>query len=48
MVRAIGSTWKTEIQDFTPTNQSGIFRHWYSVTFEVENDGGDGIKKKGK
>jgi hypothetical protein len=46
MVQAIGSRWKTEIQDFTPTNQSGIFRHRYSVTFEVENDEGEMISKR--
>ena len=46
MVRAIGSRWKTEIQDFTPSNQSGIFRHQYSVTFEVENDEGEMISKR--
>jgi hypothetical protein len=40
--RAIGSRWKNTLQDFTPTNQSGIFRHEYSVTFEVENDWGGG------
>jgi hypothetical protein len=47
MVRAIGSRlWKNEIQDFTPTNQSSIFRHQYSVTFEVENDEGKMVSKR--
>jgi hypothetical protein len=41
MVQAIGSRWKTDSQDLTPSNQSGIFRHQYSVTFEVENDEGE-------
>jgi hypothetical protein len=48
MVQAIGSRWKTEIQDFTPTNQSGIFLHGYSVTFEVENDEGEMVSKDDK
>ena len=46
MVRAIGSRWKTTLQDFTPTNQSGIFRHQYSVTFEVDNDKGGTVSRR--
>jgi hypothetical protein len=47
MVRAIGSRWMTDIQDFTPTNQRGIFRYQYSVTFKVENDEGEMVSKRG-
>jgi hypothetical protein len=47
MIRAIGARWKTTIEDFTQTNQSGIFRHRYFVSFEVENDkGGNDSKMK--
>jgi hypothetical protein len=46
LVRAIGSRWKTTIQDFTPTNQSDIFRHQYSVTFEVKKDEGGMVSKR--
>jgi hypothetical protein len=46
MIRAIRARCKTTIQDFTPTNPNGIFRHWYSFSFVVENDKGDGNKKK--
>jgi hypothetical protein len=47
MVRAIGYRWnKTEIQDFTPTYQSGIFRHCYSVTYEVKYDEGEMVSKE--
>jgi hypothetical protein len=46
LVRAIGSRWKTTIQDFTPTNQRGIFRHQYSVTTQVKNDEGAMVSKR--
>jgi hypothetical protein len=46
MIRAIGARWKTTIQDFTQTNQSGIFRHQYSLSFVVENDKGGMVAKK--
>ena len=46
MIRAIGARWKTTIEDFTQTNQSGIFRHRYAVSFVVENDKGWGGSKK--
>ena len=31
MVRAVGSHWQHTIDDFTPTNQNGVFRHSYFV-----------------
>jgi hypothetical protein len=40
VIRAIGARWKITIQDFTQTNQSGIFRHRYSINVVVENDKG--------
>ena len=46
MVRAIGSRWKTTIEDFTETNDSGIYRHHYTVTFKVENDEGEMVSKR--
>jgi hypothetical protein len=46
MIRAIGARWKTTIQDFTQTNQNGIFRHRYSVSFVVENDKGEMVAKR--
>ena len=46
MVRAIGSRWKTTIEDFTETNDTGIFRHQYYVTFKVENDEGEIVQKE--
>ena len=46
MIRAIGARWKTTIQDFTQTNQSGIFRHRYFVSFVVESDKGEMVAKR--
>ena len=46
MVRAIGSRWKSTIEDFTPTNQRGVFRHRYYVSFEVEDDKGEMVSKR--
>jgi hypothetical protein len=42
MVRAIGSQWQHTIEDFTPTNQNGIFRHSYMVPCNDE----EGTKSK--
>jgi hypothetical protein len=46
MIRATGAQWKTTMEDSTQTNQSGIFRHQYFVTFEVENDQGGMVAKR--
>ena len=40
LVKAIGSRWGTTIDDFTETNQKGIFRHRYFVSCQVEDDEG--------
>jgi hypothetical protein len=46
MVRAIGSRWDNTIEDFTPTNKNGIFRHSYMVSCYDEE--GTKLKKGGK
>jgi hypothetical protein len=48
MIRAIDGKWKTTIEDFTQTNQSGIFGHGYFVSFEVENNKGGVVAKRRK
>jgi hypothetical protein len=37
MVRAIGSQWQHTIDDFTTTNQNGMFRHSYMVSCNDDN-----------
>jgi hypothetical protein len=37
MVRAIGSQWQHTTDDFTATNQNGMFRHGYMVSCNDDN-----------